>query len=74
MDHDKLVRMANQITTFFRHEGEAKAVQSVSRHLNDFWDPRMRKAIIAHVVDGGAGLETIALKAVQDLMPVTVKS
>jgi formate dehydrogenase subunit delta len=72
MDHEKLVRMVNQIASFFRHEGEAKAVISVAQHLKDFWDPRMRKGIIQHVANGGAGLDGVALKAVQSLPPVAL--
>ena len=65
MSPDKLVYMANQIGKFFAHEGEEKAAASVADHLRKFWDPRMRKAIIAHVEGGGAGLEKDVKKAVE---------
>ena len=67
MSPDKLVYMANQIGKFFAHEGEEKAAASVADHLRKFWDPRMRKAIIAHVDGGGAGLEGQVRKAVENL-------
>lgn len=65
MSPDKLIYMANQIGKFFAHEGEAKAVADTAEHLAKFWDPRMRAAIFKHLVDGGAGLDPIPLKAVK---------
>jgi formate dehydrogenase subunit delta len=67
MSPEKLVHMANQIGAFFRHEGEDKASASVADHLLKFWDPRMRRAIIAHVQAGGAGLAPAVLRAVKSL-------
>jgi formate dehydrogenase subunit delta len=64
---DRLVMMANQIAGFFAHAGEAKAVPQIANHLKKFWDPRMRRAIIAHVEAGDTGLTPFALKAVQSL-------
>lgn len=67
MSPDKLVYMANQIGKFFAHEGETQAVQSVATHLRKFWDPRMRRTIVAHYDAGGAGLDPIARRAVGSL-------
>lgn len=48
MDQDKLVRMANQIAQFFAAEPErTAAVEGVVGHLKRFWEPRMRKEILA---------------------------
>jgi formate dehydrogenase subunit delta len=64
MSPEKLVRMANQIATFFRAQGEATAPAMVADHLEKFWEPRMRTAIIAHGRAGGDGLDPIAAAAV----------
>lgn len=64
---DRLVMMANQISRFFAHGGEAKAVPAIADHLKKFWEPRMRRAIIAHVAEGGGGLDPFARRAVQTL-------
>jgi len=64
MSPDKLVRMANQIATFFSAQGEATAPAMVADHLMQFWEPRMRSAIMAHGAAGGAGLDPIAAEAV----------
>jgi formate dehydrogenase subunit delta len=64
MSPEKLVRMANQIAAFFRTQGEASAPAMVADHLAKFWEPRMRKAIIAHGKAGGEGLDPIAAQAI----------
>lgn len=67
---NKLVHMANQISKFFAHQGEDKAVAATADHMLKFWDPRMRAAIIADVAAGGGStLEPIARKAVLKLPP-----
>jgi formate dehydrogenase subunit delta len=64
---DNLVKMANQISQFFvTQKGQPPAVGTAG-HIKKFWDPRMRKAIIAHVEGGGKGLEPIARQAIEEL-------
>ena len=67
MSPDKLVYMANQIGKFFAHQGEEKAIEGIADHLAKFWDPRMRKAIVAHLDAGGAGMDGATRKAVERL-------
>jgi len=68
--HDKLVMMANQIAKFFSSQGEARALPQIAKHIEDFWDPRMRRNIMAHVESGGAGLDPLTLAALKTLKPV----
>jgi formate dehydrogenase subunit delta len=70
MQPDKLVTMANQIAKFFEVQGEERALPQITSHIELFWDPRMRKNIIAHVESGGAGLDPLAKKALARLKPV----
>ena len=53
MSSDRLVMMANQIGKFFTPQREGDAVAAIADHLQKFWDPRMRAAIVeigrAHV-------------------------
>ena len=65
--HDKLVMMANQIAKFFEAQGEARAVPQIAKHIEDFWDPRMRRGIKEHIEKGGAGLDPLALAALKTL-------
>ena len=64
---DRLVYMANQIGKFFENQGHDRAVLGVAEHITKFWDPRMRKAIIAHLVSGGAGLDVNVRDAIERL-------
>jgi formate dehydrogenase subunit delta len=57
MSPDRLIYMANQIGTFFGSQGRDKAVPGIADHIRKFWDPRMRRAILAHLDAGGAGLD-----------------
>ena len=70
MDIRHLVTMANQIAEFFKASDpdRAEAVAATAHHLHHFWDPRMRREIIAHLaVKDGEGLSEIALDAVRRL-------
>lgn len=58
MSHDeetslKLVRMANQIGTFFDTQSGPNRAASVADHINKFWEPRMRRQFL-HLFDTGA--------------------
>jgi formate dehydrogenase subunit delta len=65
--NDKLVRMANQIGAFFRSQDTDTASAKTAEHIGKFWDPRMRKAIIAYVDADGAGLDPDSRRAVEQL-------
>ena len=45
------------------------AVEGVRFHIARYWEPRMRKAIIAHVGAGAAGLAPTAADAIRKLVP-----
>jgi len=64
---DKLVMMANQIGRFFTPQRGGDAVAAIANHLAQFWDPRMRAAIFAHLDAGGAGLDAPVREAVAQL-------
>jgi formate dehydrogenase subunit delta len=70
MSPDKLVYMANQIGKFFAHQVEEKAIAGVVDHLEKFWDPRMRAAIIAHLDANGIGLDPLVREAVKKLSTI----
>ena len=67
MSPDKLVTMANQIGRFFASQGNDQAVAETLDHIQKFWDPGMRAAILAHVEAGGRGLEPLVEKAIRQL-------
>jgi formate dehydrogenase subunit delta len=56
MQADTLVRMANQIGEFFAAMPDrAEALLGLAEHLRKFWDPRMRRELLAHLDSGAAG-------------------
>ena len=68
MNVGPLVRMANEIGNFFKAEPDhAQAVEGVASHLRRFWEPRMRKEILAYVDNGGGGLMDLVREAVLKL-------
>ena len=59
---DNLIRMANQIGTFFESMPDRnEAYEGIAQHLKKFWDPRMRQQFLL-VVDADA--DTAALKPI----------
>ncbi len=61
---DKLVMMANQIGRFFTPQRDADPAAAIADHLEKFWDPRMRVAIVEHLAKGGTGLDDPVREAV----------
>ena len=65
MRAERLVTMANDIGAFFDAESDkAEAARNVANHLKKFWEPRMRREILAHYREGGAGLNPLARSAI----------
>lgn len=67
MSHDKLAYMANQIGLFFQSQKPETAVAAIEDHLRKFWDPRMRKAIVAQLAEGRIQLDPLVRQAVERL-------
>jgi formate dehydrogenase subunit delta len=68
MDVQRLVAMVNDIAAFFDSEPDkGVAAEGVRQHLQKFWEPRMRREIIAHLQTGGAGLTPTANTAISKL-------
>lgn len=68
---EKLIYMANQIGAFFKAQDSETASAKIAEHLKKYWDPRMRRAIVAYLDTGGAGLEPAVRQAVELLRQPT---
>ena len=73
MNNDHLVRMCNQIGTFFESMPDRKmAVENMAHHLKSFWAPSMRHQLLAYMEQGEAGelseIAVTALKTYRDLL------
>ena len=66
MLHDqrtKLIYKANQIAKFMESKPHAEGLDSLAAHINDFWEPRMRREFFQIVDAGGHGLRPLVLEA-----------
>lgn len=65
MDPKTLVHMANRIGEFFQAMPDREeALQGVATHIRKFWDPRMRRELLAYVDQTqGKGLSELVLNA-----------
>jgi formate dehydrogenase subunit delta len=68
MHDDNLIRMAKQIGQFFESmPNRDEALQGIAKHLKNFWDPRMRRALLKQIDDPNTqGLSDIVRDAVRE--------
>lgn len=65
MHIERLVQMANDIGNYFASEPDrAAGIEGIALHIERFWEPRMRKQILAHFGAGGEGLSEISHAAI----------
>jgi formate dehydrogenase subunit delta len=63
MKTDNLVTMANQIGTFFEsYPDREEAKQEIANHIQRFWAPRMRSALLGQL-EGQQGLNELVMAA-----------
>jgi formate dehydrogenase subunit delta len=61
--HAKLVYMANQIAKFMESKPHDQGIEGLASHINDFWEPRMRRHLFEVLDAGGNGLRPLVLDA-----------
>jgi formate dehydrogenase subunit delta len=61
--HTKLIYMANQIAKFMESKPHDEGLAGLSSHINDFWEPRMRKHLFEVLDAGGQGLRPLVVEA-----------
>lgn len=56
MNSEHLIRMANQIGTFFESQPDRnEALEGIAIHIKKFWEPRMRTELLA-VLEGSCDM------------------
>lgn len=60
---DKLIYMANQIAKFMESKPADEGRSLLAAHINDFWEPRMRRHLFAVLDAGGTGLRPMVIAA-----------
>lgn len=63
MSVEKITRMANDIAKFMESKPHDEGVALLAAHINDFWDPRMRRQLFEILDAGGAGLRPLVIDA-----------
>ena len=61
--HSKLIYMANQIAKFMESKPHDEGLSGLSSHINDFWEPRMRRQLFEVLDAGGNGLRPLVIEA-----------
>jgi formate dehydrogenase subunit delta len=67
MSADKIARMANDIAKFMESKPHDEGVTLLASHINDFWNPRMRRQLFDLIDAGGAGLRPLVLEAAANI-------
>jgi formate dehydrogenase subunit delta len=67
MNTDNLVRMVNRIGAFFASMPDRQeALEGIATHIQRFWEPRMRRQLLAHVDERhGDGIDAVVLSALR---------
>lgn len=62
---DHLLSMAQDIASYFAADPDPEArVAGIASHLERFWDPRMRRKLIAYLQQDGEGIDPVLREAV----------
>lgn len=61
----KLIHMANQIAKFMESKPHDEGLEGLSSHINDFWEPRMRRHLFEVLDAGGQGLRPLVVQAAE---------
>lgn len=65
MSDDKIARMANQIAQFMESKPSDEGLAGLAAHINDYWEPRMRRQLFALLDTGGQGLRPLVIEAAE---------
>ncbi len=67
MNAEKLIKMANQIGTFFEvMPDRQQAIEDTAGHLRRSWEPRMRREFFKHIDEHGTdGLNDMLLDVIK---------
>lgn len=64
MRPERIIHEANQIALFMETMPEGERVSGVADHINDYWEPRIRRKFFAMVEKGDPGFRPLVLEAV----------
>lgn len=67
MEDKDMLRMANQIASFFKAYGDEDAKAEIASHINSFWEPRMRTHLFRYLDAGGEDLNPLVAAAAANI-------
>lgn len=59
----RIPMMANQIAGFFATQPAAQQIEGIAKHINMFWEPRMRAQLFELIEAGSSELHPLVLAA-----------
>jgi formate dehydrogenase subunit delta len=65
VDLPPVIRLSNEISAQFANKPHDAAVEAIARHMNSFWDPRMRQQLVEIAPQHRGDLEEV----VYDVIP-----
>lgn len=63
MSAEKIARMANDIAKFMESKPHAEGMTLLASHINDYWEPRMRRQLFQLLDAGGEGLRPLVMES-----------
>lgn len=67
MSAEKIIRMANQISMFMETKPRAEGIEGIASHINDFWEPRMRRQFFELLDSGTADFRPLVIEAAEKI-------
>ena len=64
MEARDMVRMANQIGEYFKNYGPVEGRKEIATHINNFWEPRMRRHLFQYISENGNELSPEVMAAI----------
>jgi len=68
LDLHRIITMANQIGDFFAPYPAERRAEGLRNHLRSYWDPRMRKALLDYIAQGGTDLHPHVIEGAKLLL------
>ena len=63
MSANRIARMANEIAKFMESKPHDEGLELLASHINDFWEPRMRRQLFEKIDAGGEELRPLVMEA-----------
>ena len=73
MDNKDVVRMANQMASFFKSYGQEEGSRELATHINYFWEPVLREQFLKLIASNEALFDPLVKAAVARVNDPRVK-